>query len=151
MNLPHQSGAILVMAFVLLLLPVHVSAQNLTEIDRGDTPGRIYIDFESVLKDQDFVFFWYVLDIYSAHRNEGTRVYGYHELKPIEYYRSNKMKIMIDCRKRKWKLIDLEAFDQAAAQGPRVGRHKPLKNEEKWRKISSGDTFNLLYPHVCGA
>lgn len=137
--------------YLLFFLPSYGSAQNLVEIDRGNTPGRVYIDFDSIVRDQDLVFFWYVLDVYSAHRKKDTRVYGYHELKPIEYYRSNKMKIMIDCRKRKWKLIDLWAYDQAAAQGPRVGRHKPLKAEEKWRKIGNGDTFNLLHPHVCSA
>ncbi len=48
-------------------------------------------------------------------------------------------------------MIELEAFDQAAASGPRVGSHKPLKNESKWERIIDGDTFSLLFPHVCSA
>jgi len=43
---------------LLLALPLPGYTENIIEIDRGDTPGRVYIDFDSIIRDKDLVVFW---------------------------------------------------------------------------------------------
>ena len=141
----------LILLTISLTFPFYAISANeqFTEIDRKNTPGRLYIDFNSIERDNEIVKFWYVLDVYSAHRKKGTRLYGYNELKPIEYYRSNKIHTSIDCAANKYKTHKIMQYDNAAGQGPLVGSTKPYKHERGWYKIIRGDTFSILYQHVC--
>jgi hypothetical protein len=117
------------------------------------TPGRVYIDTDSFERTGDEVYFFYVLDVYAAHQNKkGLRVYEAHELRPLEYYKSNKIELIFNCRTRKSKTLSVQAYRNAAAQGGRVGYHTVLPKDQKWEKIhySDRDTYNMLFPHVCG-
>ncbi len=121
------------------------------EVDRGNTPGRVYIDTDSIERTGDEVYFFYVLDVYAAHRNKnGNRVYGHHELRPIEYYKSNKVELIFNCRTRQSMILSVQAYSNAAAQGGRVGYYTALSKDRKWERIVKGSTFSLLIPHVCG-
>ncbi len=135
--------------FCLSLYPLSSVAENIVEIDRGNTPGRVYIDMDSLVWDGDIVEFWYILDVYSSHRKKGTKVYGHHELKPLKYYRSNKVKLAINCATNKQRYLKVKAYDQAAGKGPLVGSHRVKNNLSKWEKVIKGSTTSLLYPHVC--
>jgi hypothetical protein len=145
--------SLMISALIACSVSIPVIAETLLEVDRGMTPGRVYIDTDSIERSGDEVYFFYVLDVYAAHRNKkGLRVYGEHELRPIEYYKSNKVELIFHCRTRQAKTLSVQAYDKAAAQGSRVGYHTVLPKDQKWEKIhdSDRDTYNMLFPHVCG-
>ncbi len=140
---------------LIILIAVFTSpcfSENIVQIDRGNTPGRLYIDFDSIIKKEGQVKFWYVLDVYEAHRNRkgtGLKVYGVQELKPLEYYKSNKIELVIHCKKRLSSVFQVKQFEHAAAKGSQINSHIELPKNRKWKKIIKGSSMSLLYPHVC--
>jgi hypothetical protein len=134
---------------LLLCLSGLVGASDLYQIERGNTPGRLYIERESIRRNGDNVQIWYVIDVERAHYKSDTRVYGQYELKPLEYYRSSKVLVLIDCKLRRSKYLRVKAYDRAAAQGEQTGDSEILGNDRKWEPVEKGSTINHVYPYAC--
>lgn len=101
--------------------------------------GALWIDVESIKRNEGEIAFDYRLDFPKPQREVGSKV----------MYRSTVTRAIVRCQTRAFAMGFTQAYDGPAGTGKLVGRYPPSPEEARFQPVQKQSTDENLWRYVC--